>query len=458
MLRIFVSYRRDDSRAITGRIYDRLAETFGRENVFKDVDRIPPGSTFAEVLESELDRSDVALLIIGRRWASLTDKDGLRRLDDSRDFVRLEAERALARSDLLVIPILVDEAAVPTPDELPDSMDRLASLQAVPVRHDPDFHRDMDRLIGFLRDYERRRTALSRIGPRWLLPFGLAIAVFILVLLVLLASGVLRPPTPTPPATLDPYYIAQTLAAGGIGGNPSPTPNMTTTIAAIMTGFVTETAAASTPVATSATLEAVSTEALTSTGEAAITPGPTLLATPTPATPPVSLAIQVTQAYNLARSTVVAQQCTQAVQLALNEIGTLCNDTSRNQVCYGTGTINAKFRRGAKEEDFDQPGDKIDIENLNSLELNPPQDGVSAAVLRVAANLPDALPGQAISFLIISYMQQDGLIASPVLETVYFSSGVSGSICREAPLNLVTTSPEGQIVPIEIQGTEIQIG
>ncbi|MBI5667109.1 MAG: TIR domain-containing protein [Chloroflexi bacterium] len=458
MLRIFISYRRDDSRAIAGRIYDRLVETFGRENVFKDVDRIPPGSTFAEVLEHELDQSDVALLIIGKRWASITDQAGLRRLDDAQDFVRLEAERALARPDLLVIPILVDDAAVPTPAELPDSMDRLASLQAVPVRHDPDFHRDMDRLIEFLRDYDRQRTARRGAGPRVLLPFGLAIVVFSLMLVGLVASGVLRPPTVTPPATLDPYYVALTLAAGGIGGNPSPTPNMTGTIAAIMTGFVTETAAAGIPTATSATLEALPTEGLTQTSEAAITPGPTLIATPTPATPLVSLAGAATIAFINAESTAVAQQCSPAVRSALIAIGDVCNDTRRNQVCYGAGTINANFRRGAKAEDFDQPGDIIDIENLNSLDLTPLRDGISAAVLRVVANVPNALPGETISFLLISYLRQDGLITTPVLETVYFTSGVSGSVCREAPSNLFIISPEGETVPLEIQGAEVQIG
>ncbi|MEM9267240.1 MAG: hypothetical protein AAGA46_17120 [Cyanobacteria bacterium P01_F01_bin.13] len=40
---IFISYRRSDSIAETGRIYDRLATEFGRDRVFKDVDSIPFG-------------------------------------------------------------------------------------------------------------------------------------------------------------------------------------------------------------------------------------------------------------------------------------------------------------------------------------------------------------------------------------------------------------------------------
>ena len=38
---IFISYRRDDSSANTGRIYDRLIQQFDRESIFKDVDAVP---------------------------------------------------------------------------------------------------------------------------------------------------------------------------------------------------------------------------------------------------------------------------------------------------------------------------------------------------------------------------------------------------------------------------------
>jgi hypothetical protein len=43
---IFISYRRDDSVDITGRIYDRLVQHFSRDTVFKDVDSIPLGIDF----------------------------------------------------------------------------------------------------------------------------------------------------------------------------------------------------------------------------------------------------------------------------------------------------------------------------------------------------------------------------------------------------------------------------
>ncbi len=43
MPKIFISYRRNDSAAHTGRIYDRLEGHFGQGQVFMDVDTIKPG-------------------------------------------------------------------------------------------------------------------------------------------------------------------------------------------------------------------------------------------------------------------------------------------------------------------------------------------------------------------------------------------------------------------------------
>jgi hypothetical protein len=45
---IFVSYRRQDSAHLAGRLYDRLADRFGEGQVFMDVDTIKLGVDFAE--------------------------------------------------------------------------------------------------------------------------------------------------------------------------------------------------------------------------------------------------------------------------------------------------------------------------------------------------------------------------------------------------------------------------
>lgn len=80
-MKVFISYRRDDSRAYSGRIYDQLKEAFGSESVFWDIDSIPLGLPFPTVLEKTIERTDVMLVIIGPSWTSIANADGKRRID-----------------------------------------------------------------------------------------------------------------------------------------------------------------------------------------------------------------------------------------------------------------------------------------------------------------------------------------------------------------------------------------
>jgi len=143
---IFISYRRDDSADITGRIYDRLVQHFSRETVFKDVDSIPLGIDFRQHLEGALSQCRVLLAVMGERWSGTDATTARRRIDDPSDHVRLELELALARN-IPVIPVLVRNFSIPTPDKLPLSLQSLAYRNGINVRPDPDFHGDMDRLI-----------------------------------------------------------------------------------------------------------------------------------------------------------------------------------------------------------------------------------------------------------------------------------------------------------------------
>ncbi|MGH4011042.1 MAG: tetratricopeptide repeat protein, partial [Pseudonocardiaceae bacterium] len=145
---IFLSYRRDDTQHVAGRLRDRLAERFGDANVFMDVDSIEPGLDFSEAIERAVGGCDVLLALIGTRWLRGTDEHGRRRLDDPDDLVRLEIKSALDR-DVLVIPVLVDRAAAPRRDDLPEILAPLARRHAVPLDHET-FRTDMVRLIDAL--------------------------------------------------------------------------------------------------------------------------------------------------------------------------------------------------------------------------------------------------------------------------------------------------------------------
>jgi tetratricopeptide (TPR) repeat protein len=143
---IFISYRRSDSNHVTGRVYDRLARHFGENVVFKDVDNIPYGTDFRGAVLEAITRSQVVLAVIGNEWLAAVGANGGRRLDAPGDFVRLEIEAALERP-IAVIPLLVGESPMPGPQELPPTLQKLSFKNGMTIRPDPDFHRDVDRLI-----------------------------------------------------------------------------------------------------------------------------------------------------------------------------------------------------------------------------------------------------------------------------------------------------------------------
>ena len=91
---IFISYRRTDSAYPAGWLFDRLAEHFGRTQVFKDVDSLQPGDDFVEVITAAVVSCAALVAVIGERWLSAADEHGQRRLDNPDDFVRVEIEAA----------------------------------------------------------------------------------------------------------------------------------------------------------------------------------------------------------------------------------------------------------------------------------------------------------------------------------------------------------------------------
>ena len=145
---IFINYRREDSIGYAGRIYDRISTRFGKERVFMDIDTISPGDDFRQTIEHTCASSAVVLALMAKSWATLTDKSGRRRLDNPRDFVRLELARALA-TNIRVIPVLLDEAEMPDPDSLPEDLKDLAYRHALQISS-LRFHHDIDRMIEIL--------------------------------------------------------------------------------------------------------------------------------------------------------------------------------------------------------------------------------------------------------------------------------------------------------------------
>lgn len=145
MAKIVISYRRADSEAVTGRIRDRLVSHYGQDSVFMDVDSIPFGIDFRDYIKEALDQTDALIVVMGTRWAGASDTAPPRIMEEN-DPVRIEVEAALARG-IAVIPLLIDNATMPQPQDLPESLQNLAFRNAAHVESGRDFHLHMDRLV-----------------------------------------------------------------------------------------------------------------------------------------------------------------------------------------------------------------------------------------------------------------------------------------------------------------------
>ena len=88
------------------------------------------------------------------RLVTIPDDRGNRRLDQESDMVRLEIEVALQRK-IPLIPLLVDNAAMPSHEQLPETIQPFAFHNGLPIRGNPDFRQDMKRLIQAVEPYLR---------------------------------------------------------------------------------------------------------------------------------------------------------------------------------------------------------------------------------------------------------------------------------------------------------------
>ncbi len=162
-MRLFLSYRRDDSAGRAGRLFDGLTQRLGPGQVFQDVEAIKPGLDFERAVADSLESADASVVVIGPEWATVTDPGGARRLDRDDDFVRLEVGVAL-RSERPVVPVLVGGAKMPRAEELPEELRPLLKRQAFTVR-DNVWNGDVDVLVRDLRSQlaeppRRRRRSL----------------------------------------------------------------------------------------------------------------------------------------------------------------------------------------------------------------------------------------------------------------------------------------------------------
>jgi TIR domain len=154
---IFISYRREESRWSAGRLFDRLTARFDRRQIFMDIDGIGLGEDFVETIEKRVGACDVLIAIIGARRLTSTDQQGVKRIENPKDFVRMEVGTALRRN-IRVIPVLVDGVSMPQPADLPDDLKDLTYRNALEIG-DSHFDDDCRRLREAIEEVLEEKTA-----------------------------------------------------------------------------------------------------------------------------------------------------------------------------------------------------------------------------------------------------------------------------------------------------------
>jgi TIR domain len=146
--KVFITYRREETAAHAGRLYDAMEARFGKGNVFMDVD-MEPGVDFIKRITEAVGACQVLIVVMGPTWATVEDEVGKARIADPEDFVRLEVETALRRPDVTPIPVLVSGARMPNREDLPPEVQAITRRNALELS-DQRWRNDIGRLISTL--------------------------------------------------------------------------------------------------------------------------------------------------------------------------------------------------------------------------------------------------------------------------------------------------------------------
>jgi hypothetical protein len=162
---LFLCYRREDTQDAAGRLHDRLVEAYRTERVFMDIDSVPLGIDFVEHVTEQIGKCSAVIVMIGKQWRTIKDKKRRRRLDNEDDLVRAEIRAALQQK-IPVIPVTVQNAAMPQAEDLPDDIRLLARRNGIELSA-TRWRTDVDRLI---KELDRVMKPPSGSGGVSLLP------------------------------------------------------------------------------------------------------------------------------------------------------------------------------------------------------------------------------------------------------------------------------------------------
>lgn len=161
---------------------------------------------------------------------------------------------------------------------------------------------------------------------------------------------------------------------------------------------------------------------------------------------------------------VLAQgSCPELVQAALAATDEFCLDTGVNEACYGNVQIDAELNG---DFTFASTGDKVPLDAVQSLTMAGLDEAAGTwgvALMKLRADIPDSLPGQAVTFLLFGDVQienaADAGTGLTPMQAFYFNSGVGSPDCQEAPDGILVQTPEGVAeVSFTVNGADVTLG
>jgi hypothetical protein len=138
--------------------------------------------------------------------------------------------------------------------------------------------------------------------------------------------------------------------------------------------------------------------------------------------------------------------CVPLVEQALVAIGNNCGGLGRNSACYGFDSVGATFAQPQSEDFFSHPADLAELAQIQSLTtapLNLDLDEWGIAVMNIQADLPDALPGQSVTFLLFGDVELENAVdpsAAPAAVTPVEVTTRAQGVLRTRPALIANTS------------------
>lgn len=147
-----------------------------------------------------------------------------------------------------------------------------------------------------------------------------------------------------------------------------------------------------------------------------------------------------------------AGTCPALVEQALSELGQNCDLLDRNSACYGYNRVDATFHQSETEDFFSKPADRSRLTNLETIATAPldvNEEFWGIAVLNVQANVPNTLPGQAVTYILLGDVEVENAVAPEdavtVTEPITITSAIAANV-RSAPTtnaNVIGSVPPG---------------